>query len=456
MFKKFIIHVGSDKAGSSSIQQAFYLNKDFLYEKCGLLYPLSGWHAQLGSYFSLNPLTYSYNVGMGHEDSQQIKSNDYLYFENFLKELEQHSNAETIIVSYEGFISAEKSVLIKLKNFGESIAENVLVVIYVRPPVSYAISAMSQHVKCGNDPLPSGRPPKTDYKKNLNKLNDVFGKEKLIIRKFDRESLYNGSVVDDFLMLCSEGSYTKGLPSMPKDLENKSLSLPALKYGKLVIDEMISRGIREYYTPFIFQEKIGRFFSRIEGGKIYLSEEDYKNALEDSLEDVNHIKNEFGVDLSEPYYVTETEFYESNFHDNFLNTLAKMQVDIIEQSFLFERVSIAISSTQKKIKIKKGESIQIPISIINSSCIDLVSTNRNPLRASYFINSLNGRELLRGIRTEMPIKTIKNNAHFNMCVDFHAGLPSGSYKLYLTIVHEHRIWLDEIGLEPAVIYLEVI
>jgi hypothetical protein len=197
-FKRVVLHFGADKTGSTAIQKAFDLTRQTLLESGVLAYPPGEWHAQLGSYFCDNPLNYIFNIQVGSTDIEVIRNSDRRYFQKLQDWLNRVPVCETLLFSYEGFVDLDESSLENLKTFCEKFAETVSVMLYVRPPLAYAVSAISQRVKQGLSTWPVGNPPISAYKNFFEKTTAVFGKENICVRVFAPDVLKNGDVVADF------------------------------------------------------------------------------------------------------------------------------------------------------------------------------------------------------------------------------------------------------------------
>lgn len=457
-FKKFVLHIGGDKTGSTAIQKSLSYNKDKLLTASGLIYPLEGWHAELGSYFSDNPEKYVFNRGLGITDLELIKKRDENYFGRFQSDLKLASEADTIVVSYEGFISASSDILFGLKNYALQIADELLIVVYLRPPISYALSAMSQHVKCGRRPYPSGAAPYIPYAKFLKHIVKVFGKDKVYARKFDRKNLINESVVDDFLNICGvSADVYENLNAVQDSANNASLSYEGLMFGDEVIKEMENRNMGANYSTFEFQRKIGQFFSKIPGKKFRISEIDSDNLTSRFNSDLRYIKSKFGLDLSEKYSTqNDDSVYNPDEDKSTVYPYANVLVDIMEQALLLEYVDMLAEADKKEIDAALGEKITFQVSVFNNSTLNIHTKSRYPVKASCFVNELGDEDnLAKGNRIDIPHSIINRKSQVKFDVTLTAPLKPGKYKITTTLVQEHHAWLHKIGLKPAIVNLSV-
>ena len=219
---KVIIHAGMPKTGSTSIQQTF-ANRDLGHVRYfrwrwpnhgGLVTLL--FHEQAG-HFGVYRLQ-----GYSREELLPLREE---WLESFEQDLTQ-PDAHTCLLSAEAISTWRwRSMLAPLRAFLEKYSDDIQVIAYVRPPANYMPSVFQQRVKGGKAGSgkfnPKGYWPQ--YRQRFEPLDQVFGRENVILRKFDRKTLKNGSVVDDLA-----GFAGIPVPHNSSQLENESLSLEAL------------------------------------------------------------------------------------------------------------------------------------------------------------------------------------------------------------------------------------
>ena len=217
---KVIIHAGMHKTGSTSIQQTF-AGQDLGHVRYfrwrqpnhgGLVTLL--FHEQAMHFVSYRLQGYS------RKDLLPLREE---WLESFKQDLTQ-PGAHTCLLSAEAISTWRwRSMLAPLRAFLEKYSDDIQVIAYVRPPVSFMASAFQQRIKFGDKKEFNLRWPR--YRQRFELLDQVFGRENVTLRKFDRKTLKNGSVVDDLAGFV-------GIPvphrlSSPR-LKNESLSLEAL------------------------------------------------------------------------------------------------------------------------------------------------------------------------------------------------------------------------------------
>lgn len=291
-FKKALLHVGPDKTGSTAIQATCDASRSLLM-KHGVLYPTGHWHAELGSCFCDEPEKYIFNRLSGFKDREKIKERNCIYLSQLCKEIEENTS-DILVLSYEGFVHIDEISLIRFRNFISQYATTCEVVFYVRSPLSYAKSAMSQRVKNGLPSWPDGAPPVTPFRTMLAKLGRVFGKEQLNVRKFARDTLPKGDVVLDFLSLLNlPDSVINRLANREKE-KNTVLSAEALQIGERMIGLLAGR------APLV-NPLHGRFvdlLSKIEGEKIKLSALQLAEIKRVSKRHCDYLFRKFGISFA--------------------------------------------------------------------------------------------------------------------------------------------------------------
>lgn len=215
MMKEVILHIGSPKAGSSSIQASL---RDFDDGET--------FYAPLGDVNHTFPIIASFltDKSIIARNTKKIR-NVFKKKERILKRLKNQlsrKDRERIIISGEGIAhrlnDQEKQELIEFLCFNGA---SLKIIYYVRDPISFAKSIFQQQVKVnGRAKLPKNH--KSYHKLRLNYFYKVIPKENIIVKKFDRDLLYKGCVVEDFASVVDI--------KIDKVINvNESLSLPALK-----------------------------------------------------------------------------------------------------------------------------------------------------------------------------------------------------------------------------------
>jgi hypothetical protein len=202
--KSIILHIGPDKTGSTAIQRTLADNVDLL-ESCGVLYSGGGGKNDRGLSLAFSETTRS---NKSRNSGHKPKS-DHGYLEK-LQQRVKSTSADHLILSFEGLIHLTVAEISMLQEFLKGLSERVTIVLYVRDPFSYALSAMSQRVKTGRRAW-MYNPPIVKYQDLIERWSGVFGREALEVRLFSRDVFPDGDVVLDFISMPALKAALNGL-----------------------------------------------------------------------------------------------------------------------------------------------------------------------------------------------------------------------------------------------------
>ena len=212
MTKKLVLHVGTPKTGTSAIQKLLAANKKALAAH-GMCYPLFKvtWpavsHERNGQFLyqkTMHAAGYPKANGV-HPVEMADKA-----FEKF-KRVVQEGPCDTVILSEETLwqmLSRRKGALAALKQICDELGfEEYQVIVYLRRQDLFLESAWNQNVKAVRDYsktykefLQGNYASRTSaYDDDLRIIEDVFGRESVTARVYDRAQLVNGDSAADFL-----------------------------------------------------------------------------------------------------------------------------------------------------------------------------------------------------------------------------------------------------------------
>ena len=189
---KYVLHIGPNKSGTTSLQEAFNENRDALRQR-GIDYPGAEW-----GYIGQHKLA---KVFRGDKPEEIILPKNWM--EKFREDTE-NSGAETCVISSEIFFHDSDP---------EQVAtlfppERTRIVTYLREPVSHLVSYYQQWVVTVDVSMSLMEFVETSapsYSETLRKWSERFGRENLTLRKYDRDSLLDGNTVADFAHLLQPG-----------------------------------------------------------------------------------------------------------------------------------------------------------------------------------------------------------------------------------------------------------
>ncbi len=193
-----LIHIGSGKTGTSSIQDTLHS-----YQKSTascFSYPVveGNGHQSLEVLFKdFERLSRGLRSKFGDSRGEFIR-----YKDRFEEKFREQCLGDLVISSEMLFDFSPEEV----KRFRDYISDkgydDVIIVAYIREPVSYYTSFVQQKLKASHT-IPSPYRFSVGYKSKLKNWEGSFGKSCLVVRPFDGGQMAGGNVVEDFSGLVS-------------------------------------------------------------------------------------------------------------------------------------------------------------------------------------------------------------------------------------------------------------
>lgn len=249
MFDKCILHIGTEKTGTTSIQAFLLENRDALLEQ-GYYVPQSMGpreHVGLVHLFAKSHKPFSTRTTLGLHTVSKVEAHQKTLNQKVRAEMKAEARTgRTLVISAERFftVMTDESELQSLKAFLYEFCRELDIVSYVRPQHEFAISIFSTNLKNGSCQKKvyqdltkhKGMARKCDYAGVLSFWEKKFPKAEFKVRKFVRSELVDGDVVADFSHLA--GINTQGL-AIPKR-RNESLSWKAQLFVLKLNEQMIN------------------------------------------------------------------------------------------------------------------------------------------------------------------------------------------------------------------------
>lgn len=203
MSKKLVIHIGTPKTGTTSIQKTLGVSNKRLREY-GLFYP------------DIKPFNHSDTfvpiIVENPDDFVMFKIRDLtekkveMYKEMWIREF---SNPEPgcYIVSAESLSIVNKKEVSNVKEFVSQYFDEVKIIVYVRELTAFISSLIQQHIKIGTTSysieellaLYSSEQSPYSYTNCIKHWLEVFGEQNVIVRPFSKKSFYKEDLIQDFL-----------------------------------------------------------------------------------------------------------------------------------------------------------------------------------------------------------------------------------------------------------------
>jgi len=298
---EIILHVGLHKTGTTSIQQTLFSDENNkLLEKQNYLYPKywpSNHSIPVYSIFCNHPEKYHINIKNKYSNSK-IKDINERYLERLETEIVEREQSK-LIISGEDISNLTFDNLNRLKEYFTSVfvyKDKIRVIIYIRNPLLWSISAIQEKIKAGMHYESTLKEMENIVRKfpgNLvEKYIQVFGREAIEIYTFEEAVAHEFGPVGHFLSILG---FTRGeIEKFSMVKSNKSISLVAGDILSFINEKM----------PMIKDGKLNlkRFngdsvpIFDIRGPKFDIPYSDKKKLLEAGQHAINWVKENLGID----------------------------------------------------------------------------------------------------------------------------------------------------------------
>ena len=193
--KRCWLHIGMHKTGSSSVQKnlaAIGHTEQWRYMKIGGR-PNMG--PALHAMFEQDVLKCRLFAKTG-DSEEQITANGAKWREQLRQEILSQKE-EICIISAEALSSFSKPAVIALRDFLAPLFDEIRVIGYVRPPIGFKTSRFQENLKQGATKF-NPASIRLRYRARFRKFDEVFGRKKVILRKFDPSTFPGKCLVADF------------------------------------------------------------------------------------------------------------------------------------------------------------------------------------------------------------------------------------------------------------------
>ena len=395
---RFILHIGIHKTGTSAIQEFFSRYRDLLMKKYCILYPETGIIGHAHYYLPYSFLPWVRKRFFGNVDVKKFS----LKLRKLLFEELRLNNPNYIVISSEDFISLDKDLILKFKEYYNFPITDVIC--YIRRQDLAVESIYRQIVK---DPISShkgtfkGYILKDDWKINrldyytlLSNWKEAFPEARIIPRIYDRKLFPEGNVILDFLSVL-------GI-DIPEARTAKIEANPSLSH----LSTLVMRRINEEFD--LSNEdhwKVVNFLLKLdkEEGSIIKS----FFTLQERIEFLNRFK-EANEKLFREYFGCENKFVLSEEEIEFYKEQDKIPREVIEKA-LEERYRKALEFMRSSgILMKEKLFPKVRVNYLPNNNLELFRID------ILQVNLLNGRLIIGGLALpkkdveEMPKLTIRD------------------------------------------------
>jgi hypothetical protein len=222
--KELYIHVGTHKTGTTALQHFFSLNREVLRKK-GIEYP-----NDVGGEAGQHRLGWSFQKERGRPC--RLAPSDMGSSEKEWA-LAIACGSHKILISSETLCKCNSDNIRLIKKYTSGY--QVKIIIYFRRQDTMANSMFNQIIKASDRKV-------KDYNQFIYKMNyldflkefaEVFGKESIIVRPYEKQQFYNGTIFADFLFYALRMELTDEF-EIPKESLNSRLHRVVLEYKRLV------------------------------------------------------------------------------------------------------------------------------------------------------------------------------------------------------------------------------
>jgi len=210
------LHIGMHKSGSTAIQSAFVGFDDGKTRYADLGYE----NHSIPFYTAYSGRHQNYHIWRASGLSVQGIEAQKDMCRARIEAAVAGAGKRNLIISGEDISLLPRSAVVELEDLFAQYGCNVQVIVYVREPVSFVVSAIQQVIKDGT--FHAGVPTPL-YRERVEKFIEVFGAERVTVRVFDRARLHGNDIIKDFAKQVGVRAPRKGKN------DNSSLSTEAVK-----------------------------------------------------------------------------------------------------------------------------------------------------------------------------------------------------------------------------------
>lgn len=243
------VHIGYPKTGTTSIQAYLTQNKKLLSQHGYHYLHSQKFDKSLELPLIISPMKCMYFMRM-------LRNNN-VFYPNYRKRLisQIRRNLEvgkSILISNEAFIARcnQEEDVAKLRSFLSRFNVPVKIIMYIRRQDEFLNSIYSTRLRSGQflDPLEAYKTSKLPYFKYLDYLqlmniwSGEFGKDNIILKVYDKSSLINNDIVDDFMSILD-----LNIRKVMNE-QNKSISInKAFDMKKIMFLENLYKVLEKHY-----------------------------------------------------------------------------------------------------------------------------------------------------------------------------------------------------------------
>ncbi len=209
MFAQCFLHIGTEKTGTTSIQHFLARNRERLLAQ-GIMYPSAPGkdnHVGLAAYAMNDEREDSVRIQAGLKPGSDVEKFRNRLIRNMTDEF-AGSSAARLLLSNEHLSSRlnSKTEVARIKALCDRFAAETKVVVYLKNQIDFLVTSYATSIKSGAVhkfpfPLRMDHHKRMDYWRLITHWQESFGRDSMIVRRFEPEDFPGGDLFADFAAL---------------------------------------------------------------------------------------------------------------------------------------------------------------------------------------------------------------------------------------------------------------
>lgn len=239
---KLICHIGTPKTATTFLQRTCGKNRDWLLDQ-GILYPqLLSEFDHITLLFAAHEQLLPFSQEFGLETLEELDEFRGILKRTLHEQVAAAPHAHTAIVSSENLTGNMRlPQIIALRDFLSPVFDEIEILVYLRRQDDAIVSTYAEFMRRGFNSLsladfvtealdPEKGPPFLFIRRTLEEWGEVFGRDKIQVRLFDRAHIVQNDILADFLAQALGPDLPDLDPVERAGFTNTSLSAPVLEF----------------------------------------------------------------------------------------------------------------------------------------------------------------------------------------------------------------------------------
>ncbi len=280
--KTIFLHIGSGKTGTSTIQGTLHQNRKLLKENGVFAFPhVVGLLAEVVS----DPMKLT-PVRMRKIPQAQVENLQRSAMQA-LEKWGERAGEPVSIVSNEHFLSLKEPDLARLSAKLRTVTDEIKVVFYARHPASKMSALLEQQVKAGLLRLDAPMDRLVErFDRRLPLWAEAFGKDNMIVRKFERGALFRDNPYYD---ICEVVGRRDICDLIEPVYRNEGTSYAAI---------LLADALNAFAPAFSDERAAADYLTQIAGPKFTLPPEAVQSVKGSVTKQLDYLKSEYGIEFS--------------------------------------------------------------------------------------------------------------------------------------------------------------